>query len=238
MSRSLYTFACNYPCLECDWWGDWSEDRLIPDVIRSINAKTSLEIGSPQATRPWQHVLECLSGYLLLGQVLQEGNREYADAWNFGPSSEDNRTVSNVLSRFEKFWPDFEWHTTEQSYQHEAGQLYLDSSKAQALLGWKSVWSLDEALAATADWYRSYQGKGLVISRSQLAEYISSASTNGLPWCMLADFFPDRPWGADNNPKTAVWEYLKTVPGFEINKSIQNKLLITVAPDGYLKRVS
>jgi CDP-glucose 4,6-dehydratase len=163
--------------------GDWSEDRLIPDVVRSINAKTSLEIRSPQATRPWQHVLECLSGYLLLGQKLQEGNQEHADAWNFGPSSEDNRTVSDVLSRFEKIWPDFKWHTTDQSHQHEAGQLYLDSSKAQTVLGWKSVWGLDEALTATADWYRCYHEKGCAISKTQLIEYISAARAHGLPWC-------------------------------------------------------
>ena len=84
--------------------GDWSDDRLIPDIIRSIQYRKPLEIRSPDSTRPWQHVLDCLSGYLLLGQVLLEGKREFADSWNFGPTKNDNIDVINILNRVKSQW--------------------------------------------------------------------------------------------------------------------------------------
>lgn len=163
--------------------GDWSEDRLIPDAVRSIVNQTSLEIRSPEATRPWQHVLECLCGYLLLGQMLLEGNHDYADAWNFGPSLEDNRTVSEVLSCLGEHWKEFRWHITSQAHHHEAGYLYLDSSKARSALGWRPVWGLDKALALTVGWYRAYLEQNQVTSRVQLEEYFSAGRAVGLPWC-------------------------------------------------------
>lgn len=163
--------------------GDWSEDRLIPDVVRTIAAQTSLEIRSPHATRPWQHVLDCLSGYLLLGQMLLEGKHEFTDAWNFGPSPEDNRTVSEILSDLGDQWKEFRWHSSAEPQYHEAGHLYLDSSKARSVLGWRPVLRLDKALALTTGWYRAYLEEGRVTSRSQLEEYFSVARTAGLSWC-------------------------------------------------------
>lgn len=160
--------------------GDWSEDRLIPDLVRAIQQKTILSIRSPLATRPWQHVLECLSGYLLLGQKLLEGKGIFADGWNFGPKLEDNRTVSGVLCILQKYWPDLAWEEVRRDFQpHEANLLYLDSAKAKSHLDWRSVWSLEEALSATAEWYRDYINRNKVISSRQLHDFMTAGYQRG-----------------------------------------------------------
>jgi CDP-glucose 4,6-dehydratase len=162
--------------------GDWSEDRLLPDLVRALVSGDPLEIRSPQATRPWQHVLESLSGYLLLGQKLLEGRREFAQAWNFGPEPDDNRTVADVLARLKSHWPELEWKVTDHPRPHEAGLLYLDSAKARVQLGWQPVWSLDQALTVTADWYRAYMSARHVESRTQLAAFITQAQAENRAW--------------------------------------------------------
>lgn len=162
--------------------GDWSEDRLIPDLVRALDAGQSLEIRSPNATRPWQHVLESLSGYLLLGQRLLAGHADCADAWNFGPDTDGNRSVAEVLGRFNTYWPQMRWHLTATPQPHEATLLYLDSAKARSLLGWRSIWSIDQALAATADWYRAWLDHGRVASREQLTAYLAAATTAHVSW--------------------------------------------------------
>lgn len=162
--------------------GDWSEDRLIPDLVRAAATGTTLEIRSPDATRPWQHVLESLSGYLLLGQRLLQGQHETAGSWNFGPETDGNRSVAEVLSILRDRWPDLEWQLTDKPQPHEANLLYLDSAKARARLGWRPVWALDDALAATADWYRAYLTTGQLDSRSQLNAFVASARSAGLDW--------------------------------------------------------
>jgi len=165
--------------------GDWSEDRLIPDLVRALEHQVSLEIRSPKATRPWQHVLESLSGYLLLGQKLLVNGKVFAQAWNFGPDPEGNRTVSEVLSKLNQHWQHLRWHVTTQAQPHEANSLYLDSAKARASLGWQPVWRIDTTLGKTADWYRSWLHAGEVISRRQLAEYVASAAEANLDWANL-----------------------------------------------------
>lgn len=162
--------------------GDWSEDRLIPDLVRAVSAKRSLEIRSPDATRPWQHVLESLSGYLMLGQKLLEGQRDFAQAWNFGPEPEGNRKVAEVLGHLASSWPEVKWHTTDQPQPHEANLLYLDSAKAHSLLQWRPVWRLDQALAATADWYRAWLQHGQVESGKQIAAYVEAAAQAKAAW--------------------------------------------------------
>jgi CDP-glucose 4,6-dehydratase len=162
--------------------GDWSQDRLIPDLVRAVVAGRALEIRSPQATRPWQHVLESASGYLMLGQALLEGRKDRARAWNFGPDQEGNRPVREVLERLRAEWPALTWEVGAAPQLHEATLLYLDSSLARNALGWKPVWGLDRALSATAAWYRSWQDGGRVVSREQLATYISDARAAGLAW--------------------------------------------------------
>jgi CDP-glucose 4,6-dehydratase len=162
--------------------GDWSEDRLIPDLVRAIDSQQSLEIRSPNATRPWQHVLESLSGYLLLGQKLVEGDREFAGAWNFGPERSGNRSVSEVLRSLQAYWPVIKWHQTSTPQPHEANLLYLDSAKAHSLLAWQSVWNLDDTLKKTADWYRTYLDSKSIISSQQLAEYVDAATNLKMDW--------------------------------------------------------
>jgi CDP-glucose 4,6-dehydratase len=164
--------------------GDWSEDRLIPDLVRAIASGNSLQIRSPLATRPWQHVLESLSGYLLLGQKLLEGRKEFAEAWNFGPEPDDNRTVADVLTRLKSHWPELDWKVTKLPQSHEAGLLYLDSAKAHQRLGWQPTWSLDDALTVTAEWYRAYLSDGRVESHTQLAAFIARARTAGREWAV------------------------------------------------------
>lgn len=162
--------------------GDWSEDRLIPDLVRAVASASQLEIRFPQATRPWQHVLESLSGYLLLGQKLLEGHNEFAGAWNFGPDPKDNRTVAEVLMRMKSHWPELDWKVTERVQPHEANLLYLDSTKAYEKLGWQPTWALDDALIATVEWYRAYLSENRVESRSQLAAFIAKAQSAGRQW--------------------------------------------------------
>ena len=162
--------------------GDWAEDRLIPDLVRSVSNRTALEIRSPNATRPWQHVLESLSGYLLLGQNLLENRREFADAWNFGPEPGSNRSVSQVLTRMQEHWPAFIWQLTEKPQLHEANLLYLDSSKAKTQLKWRPVWDLEQTLEATAAWYRGFLEAGKISSRDQLLRYIADAQGEDCIW--------------------------------------------------------
>lgn len=162
--------------------GDWSEDRLIPDVVRSIAAGAGVEIRSPKATRPWQHVLECLSGYLLLGERLLKGDQSCASAWNFGPDREGNQSVEDVLDAMRAGWPAVAWHATDQSQPHEARLLQLDTSKAHSDLGWRPVWNFQEGVAATAEWYRAWLDRNEVLSRIQLERYTARAAERGLGW--------------------------------------------------------
>lgn len=162
--------------------GDWSEDRLIPDLVRSVEAGKPLEIRSPNATRPWQHVLECLSGYLMLGQKLLEGNKSCADAWNFGPDREGNRQVKQVLAALKADWPTMEWRCGDTPQPHEAQLLHLDSSKAREQLHWRPVWTFDEGVAATGEWYRAWMDRSDVVSHKQLQNYIKVAKERGLSW--------------------------------------------------------
>jgi len=162
--------------------GDWSEDRLIPDLIRALEKNQSLEIRSPQATRPWQHVLESLSGYLLLGQRLLGGDQTFAEAWNFGPEPEGNRTVAEVLGKLNQHWPNLRWHVTDKPQPHEATLLYLDSAKARSHLHWQPVWRVDATMAKTADWYRAWLETGQIISRQQLADYFTEAHRMNIEW--------------------------------------------------------
>jgi len=166
--------------------GDWSEDRLIPDLVRASARGESVEIRSPNATRPWQHVLESLSGYLLLGQRLLERQAGFAEAWNFGPDESGNQTVSAVLSRLTQSWGDLRWHLTGAIQPHEAGLLQLDSTKARTLLQWTPVWGLDEGLKQTAQWYRAHQEKGEVLSRQQLDAYVAAARSKNISWARAA----------------------------------------------------
>lgn len=137
--------------------GDWSEDRLIPDAARAVANRQPLLIRHPSATRPWQHVLESLHGYLQLASRLLAGDASFAAPFNFGPDAADNLSVIEVLTRLQAHWPELVWQMDSHAAAapHEAGFLYLDSSKARRLLDWAPVWNLAGGLEKTAQWYRT-----------------------------------------------------------------------------------
>lgn len=162
--------------------GDWSEDRLIPDLVRAYGMNQSLEIRSPQATRPWQHVLESLSGYLLLGQKLLQGDKSFAEAWNFGPEPEGNRTVFEVLSKLSQHWNEVRWHVTQEMQPHEAKLLYLDNAKARSTLRWSPVWGIDTTLEKTASWYQTWSESQMAISNQQIDDYVADAINAKIEW--------------------------------------------------------
>lgn len=133
--------------------GDWGMDRLLPDAVRAVQAARPLQVRNPGAIRPWQHVLNALSGYLLLAQALGEG-AAVARAWNFGPPADDERPVRWVLERLVGLWDgELEWGVDPRPHPPEAGRLALDSSAARRELGWRPPWDLDRALALLVDWH-------------------------------------------------------------------------------------
>ncbi|WP_246725644.1 CDP-glucose 4,6-dehydratase [Beijerinckia sp. L45] len=138
--------------------GDWSVDRLIPDIVRAFERSQSVEIRSPGAIRPWQHVLEPLAGYLALAERLSSADAAgFSEAWNFGPTDEDCRAVSYIIDQMVKNWGGAAgWHLSEKTHAHEAHFLKVDSSKARARLGWDRRLRLDDALAWTTQWYRDH----------------------------------------------------------------------------------
>lgn len=137
--------------------GDWAEDRLIPDVVRSFSSGTRVLIRSPHAIRPWQHVLEPLSGYLLLAQRLIESPTSVAEAWNFGPDDYNARPVSWVIEYLSEHWGQAAGYDLDPRPQpHEAGQLRLDTSKARQRLAWRPRLSLEQTLDWLIAWYRRY----------------------------------------------------------------------------------
>ena len=153
--------------------GDWSEDRLIPDAARAVAAGQPLLIRNPQATRPWQHVLESLHGYLLLGAGLLAGRAELAQAFNFGPEPGDNQPVEAVLRGLQAEWPELRWELDPAAAHavHEARFLYLDSAKARQMLDWQPRWRLPAALTQTARWYRTVQARPN-LSRSMMLQQL------------------------------------------------------------------
>ena len=137
--------------------GDWATDRLIPDFFRSIDNNKTLRIRSPEAVRPWQHVLDPLSGYLMLAQKLLSGSNNFAEAWNFGPKYSEAKTVSWVLERLSKKFLNAKWKKENIKQQHEANLLRLDISKAKIKLGWVPRWSLETAIDNTIEWYQAFK---------------------------------------------------------------------------------
>ncbi|MDR0932606.1 MAG: CDP-glucose 4,6-dehydratase [Victivallales bacterium] len=163
--------------------GDWAADRLIPDLVRSAIAGKVEPLRSPDAVRPWQHVLEPLSGYLTLGQMLYEGSAFAAMGWNFGPDSLDTLTVGEVAAKFKKFFPQVNFRFAPQlDALHESKFLRLDCSKAKKELAWHGVWNAEEAIRRTAQWYRDFYDQGQINTASDLDSYIESAIKGELSW--------------------------------------------------------
>src|SRR5208282_4414410 len=161
--------------------GDWAADRLVPDVIRAALEGRQVFIRNPNATRPWQHVLNPLSGYLSLAERLYESPDRFAESWNFGPDPSDCVPVLTVLHRLREFWgPGLSWQFDTGPHPHEDAFLKLDCAKAKALLEWEPLWDLDRGLEATAQWYKAHQSRQDLRALT-LAQIRSFQSRESLP---------------------------------------------------------
>lgn len=162
--------------------GDWGEDRLIPDLVRAASAGRPSLIRQPDAVRPWQHVLEPLAGYLLLGQRLLGDPRSAAEAWNFGPPPSAHSSVRQVIEAFAEDWPAVRFELDRASHPPEAHSLLLDCSKAATRLRWSAVWDLATALRRSARWYRRQHEQGALCSRDDLHQYVADARRRDVAW--------------------------------------------------------
>lgn len=170
--------------------GDWALDRIVPDCIRALQRGEAIPVRNKVATRPWQHVLEPLSGYLWLGACLAEPKlspygSELASGFNFGPSLASNRTVAELVQEVLKHWPGRWEDRSDPKAVHEAKLLNLATDKAHHFLGWAPVWSFAETIAQTVEWYRRAAAAGTnhrELTASQLAAYRQAAISAGLSW--------------------------------------------------------
>lgn len=159
--------------------GDWAADRLVPDIIQSFIAGKPVRIRRPLAVRPWQHVLEPLSGYLLLAEKIYSSSADFAGAWNFGPQESDAKPVQWVVEQLAAAWGDgAQWEVDNGSHPHEAHYLKLDISKAKSRLDWQPRWTLEKTLAYTVDWYKNCNQGGDVrqLTLEQIAAYQSETA--------------------------------------------------------------
>jgi CDP-glucose 4,6-dehydratase len=154
--------------------GDWALDRLVPDILRAFERTQPVVIRNPYATRPWQHVLEPLSGYLMLAESLYTAEQEFAEGWNFGPHDEDVRPVQWIVEYLVNTWGNRAgWKLDAGIHPHEASYLKLDISKAKDRLGWQPRWKLSKALTNIADWHRQWLAKDDVQANclQQISDY-------------------------------------------------------------------
>ena len=161
--------------------GDWAEDRLVPDIMRAAALRQTVSVRYPMATRPWQHVLEPLSGYLRLAQLMLQAPLSQ-HAWNFGPAADATLPVGEVVTRFHDAWPVFSVQQAMGEHFHEAAILRLDGRMAAEQLGWHSTWGTSQTIARTVEWYRAFYEHRNVQSQSDIEAYVSSASREGLSW--------------------------------------------------------
>ncbi len=168
--------------------GDWGRDRLIPDCVRALSSGKTISIRNPHAIRPWQHVLELLSGYLWLAACLWDNPGKYSGGWNFGPPHEAHVTVGEVVNRFVQAWGDGEWQDlSDPRAVHEAATLRLCCDKAASRLGWQNVLSLDDAIDMTAAWYKAFLRDASQDSTyhhciRQIIEYVKKAKEKNMKW--------------------------------------------------------
>jgi CDP-glucose 4,6-dehydratase len=158
--------------------GDWSQDRLIPDAIKCFENNKTLSVRSPNAIRPWQHVLEPLAGYLQLAEALYRKNIAFTSGWNFGPETSDILSVKDVVYLLEASWPNnINWKIESLNQVHEANLLALNCEKAKSKLSWKPIWNVKKAIENTVDWHLAYRSKQdmIKLSSAQINQYILDA---------------------------------------------------------------
>jgi CDP-glucose 4,6-dehydratase len=169
--------------------GDWAPGRVVPDCARAWSERQSTIIRNPESTRPWQHVLEPLSGYLWLGAMLWlRDSNATGEAFNFGPSRSANESVEDLVITLGHYWPDLRWQVDSHIVEskRESSLLQLNCDKAKAMLGWRTILPFDETIAYTANWYKCYYADGdneaLAITRTQIERYSSVAHEENLAW--------------------------------------------------------
>jgi CDP-glucose 4,6-dehydratase len=163
--------------------GDWAKDRLIPDIILAACQGKITRIRNPQSVRPWQHVLEPLSGYLQIGQTLLEEKPEFAGPWNFGPGDRESITVQGVAELMKEKWDRINYDIERDPNQvHEANLLLLDSTKSRTLLKWQNIWESAQAIDKTVNWYKTYHETDEVCTKPDLQSYVRDAKKKNLEW--------------------------------------------------------
>ena len=163
--------------------GDWADDRLIPDIVRATSKHEAVKIRNPLATRPWQHVLEPLSGYLTLGWKLLEKDFCSAEGWNFGPDNNSNLPVGDIIELSKKYWDGITIEfSKDPNDHHEANLLMLDCSKANKLLKWKAIWGIDKTIDKTISWYKEYYLNNNVVTLTDLSDYVTDAKAAKIQW--------------------------------------------------------
>ena len=173
--------------------GDWAVDRIVPDCVAAWSSGAIVDIRNPSATRPWQHVLEPLSGYLTLGAQLSENANLHGESFNFGPPAHQNHPVSELIDEMAKYWDSVCWNDTSQAqdHPHEAGLLKLNCDKALFLLKWQPTMSFKETIKMTVEWYKTfYQDESSSIynfTLSQIKEYTSFARSRNISWTFSDD---------------------------------------------------
>jgi CDP-glucose 4,6-dehydratase len=176
--------------------GDWAMDRIVPDCIRALDQDKPIPVRNPHSTRPWQHVLEPLSGYLWLAALLavpklRRGDvAPLASAFNFGPTQDSNRTVQEIVHEVLRYWPGRWEDKSDPAAPHEAGLLQLSIEKAANLLRWSPLWSFPDAVARTVEWYREAAlakntAQFQQLTRRQISQYTNQARAAGLDWAQL-----------------------------------------------------
>jgi CDP-glucose 4,6-dehydratase len=157
--------------------GDWAADRIIPDAIRAFSGKQRLQVRNPDAVRPWQHVLEPLSGYMILCEKMWDQPSKFSEGWNFGPEDESVHTVEEITDTVSELWGDHAaWEKSNGDHPHETNLLKLDITKAKKQLGWTPKWDLDTSLEKIVTWYKSYYNSEDMreITLRQIKEYQAS----------------------------------------------------------------
>lgn len=155
--------------------GDWATDRVFPDLMRAAVSRRPVLIRNPGAVRPWQHVLDPLAGYLMLGARLLQGYKDFARAWNFAPAPDACVPVSDLVQLAATHWPDIQFSFGSDTGPHEAGLLLLDATLARRVLGWTPAWDLETAVAKSVEWYRYYHEHGELLTMSNIQHYVETA---------------------------------------------------------------
>lgn len=161
--------------------GDWGHDRLLPDLMRNAANRVTTHLRSPHAVRPWQHVLDALSGYMTLGMMMLENNPDAAQAWNFGPT-EPPASVADLAGECARIWDKVKFDFAGAQEFHETQTLILDCTKARQLINWSPVWNRSRSIAHTVQWYRDFYSQNQINSQRDLDDYIADAESAGAIW--------------------------------------------------------